>query len=125
MTAPMTMNRLIHAAVRRDLGRLSAALESFPAGDLARARDLERAFANLRDQLTHHHVGEDRWVWPMLAGTGVDRGLLEAMESEHAAMSQALADTGAAMTALARSGSAEDAAAAAASMARTADVVCR
>jgi hypothetical protein len=42
MTAPMTMNRLIHAAVRRDLDRLTAALASFPAGDQVRARDLER-----------------------------------------------------------------------------------
>ena len=125
MTEQNTMNRVIHAAVRRDLERLTDALQSLPAGDVSRARELQRAFANLRDQLTHHHEGEDRWVWPMLAGKGVDRGLLETMESEHAAMSRALADTDAAMSALARSASAEDAAAARASMARTADVVGR
>jgi hypothetical protein len=55
MTEPMTMNRLIHAAVRRDLDRLSAALERLPDGDRARAADLERAYANLRRELTHHH----------------------------------------------------------------------
>ena len=38
MTEPLTMNRLIHGAVRRDLDRLSAALDSFPDGDLACAR---------------------------------------------------------------------------------------
>ena len=61
------MNRLIHAAVRRDLDRLSAALQTFPDGDPARARDLDRAFVNLRRELTHHHEGEDTHIWPMLA----------------------------------------------------------
>src|SRR3954471_16240983 len=102
MTAPpMSMNQLIHAAVRRDLRRMAAALESMPAGDVDRARGLGRAFANLRQQLTVHHEGEDRWIWPMLADKGVDRGLLDAMESEHAAMSRALAEADAAMIALA------------------------
>ena len=49
MTEPqLTMNRLIHAAVRRDLERLSTALQGFRDGDSARARDLDRAFVNLR-----------------------------------------------------------------------------
>jgi len=59
----------------------------------------------------------------MLATVGVDRGLLDAMESEHAAMAAALAETGTAMTAVAASGSAADAAAARASVVRTREVV--
>jgi hemerythrin-like domain-containing protein len=123
MTEPMTMNRLIHAAVRRDLDRLSAALERLSDGDRARAEQLERAYANLRRELTHHHEGEDTWIWPMLAKAGIDPDLLAAMESEHAAMSRALAETGTAMTTLAGSGSAADAAAARESVVRTQSVV--
>jgi hemerythrin-like domain-containing protein len=119
----MTMNRLIHAAVRRDLERLDAALADAADGDSSRARDLQRAFANLRNELTHHHESEDRWIWPMLAGVGVDRDLLATMEAEHQAMSAALAETAAAMDRFAASGSATDAASARDSVARTQAVV--
>src|SRR5690606_1185475 len=125
MTAPtdMTMNRVIHAAVRRDLDRLARALDRLADGDRARAADLQRAFAHLRLELTQHHQGEDSYIWPMLAGAGVDPELLAAMESEHHTMSDALADTDAAMARLATSGSAADATAARASVARTREVV--
>jgi hemerythrin-like domain-containing protein len=124
MTAPpMTMNRLIHAAVRRDLERLSAALGDMRDDDRSRAQALERVFANLRRELTHHHEGEDTHIWPMLATAGVDPELLDAMEGEHHAMADALAETAAAMERVARSGSAADAAAARASVVRTQAVV--
>src|SRR5688572_20959351 len=124
MTAPqLTMNRLVHAAVRRDLERLSTALQGFRDGDMSRARDLDRAFVNLRRELTHHHEGEDTHIWPMLEQVGVDRGLLHDMESEHHAMADALSETGAAMTALATSGTAAAAETARASVVRTREVV--
>ena len=109
MTAPMTMNRLIHAAVRRDLERLRTALAAAPDGDRGRAFALERAYANLHRQLTHHHEGEDTHVWPMLAEVGVGQELLGAMQEEHHAMADALAETAAAMRAYAGSGTAADA----------------
>ncbi|SFF72002.1 hemerythrin domain-containing protein [Blastococcus tunisiensis] len=120
---PLTMNRVIHAAVRRDLERLSTALGRMQDGDRDRARALERAFANLRTELTHHHEGEDTHIWPMLARVGVDGALLEAMEGEHHAMADALAVTSLDMATVARSGSAADAAAARASIERTRLVV--
>jgi hypothetical protein len=123
MNEQLTMNRLVHAAARRDFDRLSAALDTFPAGDRARARDLDRAFVNLRRELTHHHEGEDTHIWPMLANAGVDSGLLSDMESEHQAMAEALSETGATMTSLALSGSGADAVAARASVVRTQAVV--
>jgi hemerythrin-like domain-containing protein len=123
MNEQLTMNRLIHAAVRRDLDRLSGALEAFPDGDKARAHALDRAFVNLRRELTHHHEGEDAHIWPMLADAGVDGRLLSDMEAEHHAMAEALSQTGAAMTSLALSGSGADAAAARASVVRTQAVV--
>jgi Hemerythrin HHE cation binding domain len=125
MDAPMTMNRVIHGAVRRDLDRLATALGQLRDGDRARAAGLARAFANLRRELTHHHEAEDTLVWPAMAGLGVEPDLLAAMESEHAAMSRALADTDGAMSALARTGSADDAATAQASLLHTRDVVDR
>ena len=42
--ATMSMNKVIHGAVRRDLDRFAGALESFPAGDSARAAQLGRAW---------------------------------------------------------------------------------
>jgi hemerythrin-like domain-containing protein len=123
MTEPLTMNRLIHGAVRRDLDRLSAALDSFPDGDVSRARELDRAFVNLRRELTRHHEGEDTHIWPMLALQGVEPALLHDMESEHHAMAESLSETGAAMTALATSGSGAAAATARASVVRTQAVV--
>lgn len=123
MTAPMTMNRVIHAAVRRDLQRLSGALDHWQDGDRARGGELERAFGNLRAELTHHHEGEDTHIWPMLAGVGVDPALLEAMHAEHEAMAQALAETSASLSALAASGTSQAAAEARTSVARTTDVV--
>src|SRR5215218_692194 len=103
MTAPMTMNRVIHAAVRRDLDRFATALSSFPAGDHTRARDLARAYTYLREELTRHHEGEDTHIFPMLATIGAERDLLEAMEAEHSDMAAALADTDRTITTLAAS----------------------
>ena len=123
MSEQLTMNRVIHAAVRRDLDRLERALGSMADGDRTRARALERAYRNLHDELHHHHVGEDTHIWPMLASVGVDQQLLDTMESEHQAMAQALSETGGSMAAVAGSGSATDAAAARESLLRTRDVV--
>ena len=41
----MTMNRVIHGAVRRDLARLEAALAVAPDGDRERAGALRDAYA--------------------------------------------------------------------------------
>ena len=108
----LTMNRVIHAAVRRDLRRPTAALEAFPAGDRARAADLDRAWRNLVAELTHHHEQEDRLIWPVLGRLGVEADLLATMESEHATMHAALDDATAATARLAGTASAEDAGAA-------------
>ncbi|MGN6574055.1 MAG: hemerythrin domain-containing protein [Nocardioides sp.] len=123
MDESMTMNRVIHAAVRRDLGRLEAALAAVRDGDRDRARDLDRAFGYLHGELVRHHQGEDTHVFPMFAGFGVDPALLEAMESEHEAMAQALADTKAAMASYAGSGARSDADAARVSVQHTREVV--
>ena len=123
MAGQMTMNRVIHGAVRRDLQRLSTALDDWQDGDRARGGELERAFAHLRKELTHHHEGEDTHIWPMLASVGVDPALLATMEDEHEAMAEALTATAAALRTLATTGSTADAVGASASVGRTQEIV--
>ena len=102
------MNRVIHGAVRRDLRRLEDALASAADGDRDRAGQLQRAFAFLRDQLVHHHQGEDEHVFPALQRLGVDTTLIGTMEQEHEAMASALQDADKAMADYAATGSAAD-----------------
>jgi hemerythrin-like domain-containing protein len=125
LPAEMTMNRVIHGAVRRDLGRLDAALARVRPGtsDRQRAADLRRCYAHLHDQLHHHHRTEDELVFPALERLGVDTGLLRAMDSEHEAMAAGLTETATAMRRYAETGSADEAAAARASLERTRAVV--
>jgi hemerythrin-like domain-containing protein len=123
MAKTMTMNRVIHHAVLRDLARLESALGAARDGDVARAGQLERAYANLQLELTHHHEGEDAFVFPFLADHGAAPDLLKAMDDEHHAMADGLAETHTAMAAYAASGSASDAEAARASVARTRAVI--
>lgn len=118
----MSMNRLIHAAVRRDLARLDAALADLPAGDATRAQELVTAYAYLQRELTRHHEGEDTHIWPMLAGLGVDATVLEAMETEHQAMAAGLVGTQQALATLAGAPTVENTAAARASVAELTEV---
>ena len=87
----MTMNRVTHAAVRRDLARLQSALDAAPDGDRARARQLGVAYANLPRELKHHHVGEDSHVFPFVASVEETSELVLVMEAEHEAIADALA----------------------------------
>lgn len=103
------MNRVIHAAVRRDLARFESALAAAPDGDRARARQLQVAYAQLHEQLKHHHEGEDTHVFPFLARVDGATELVEVMETEHQAMADALAGARTAMDTYGSTGSAGDA----------------
>ena len=120
--AEMSMNKAIHGAVRRDLTRFLAALETFPDGDHARAGQLAGAWANFDDQLTHHHEGEHEIAWPALAAVGAPQELLATMDAEHDVMAAALAASRTAMEKLASSASTKDARAAKAAVAELQDV---
>ena len=117
------MNRAIHAAVRRDLDRLEAALRVLADGDRDRVTELLRAWQNLHDELAEHHEKEDELIWPVLLELGVDPTLLEEMETEHGAMRDALEETAGHMSALGSSASAADALRAADSVVATRQVV--
>ena len=91
--ATMSMNQIIHAAVRRDVTRTEQALRALRDGDRERARQVQRAWQHLVKELTHHHEAEDALAWPFLLSRGVDPDLMAAMESEHGAMKEALASS--------------------------------
>src|SRR3954452_12670216 len=112
----MSMNKVIHGAFRRDLGRVIAALGKFTPGDRARAHQLGRAWGNFADQLTFHHEGEHEIAWPALQSIGVTRQVIETMDAEHDTMAAALTETRKAMETLTQTASGAAAEAALAAM---------
>ena len=100
--AEMSMNKAIHGAFRRDLGRFTRALESFKPGDADRSARLAAAWTQLDDQFTRHHTGEHEIAWPALTAVGVSPELLATFDNEHDAMAAALTETNKAFTGLER-----------------------
>jgi hemerythrin-like domain-containing protein len=96
----MSMNKVIHGAIRRDLERFTGALTTLRPGDTDRAGRLGRAWANFDDELTHHHEGEHEIAWPALEQVGVTRETIAQMDAEHEVMASALAEARSAMKAL-------------------------
>jgi hemerythrin superfamily protein len=123
MTDALSMNQIIHAAVRRDVDRTERALRALADGDSPRARQIQVAWRNLVRELTHHHEAEDEYLWPFLLGRGVDADLLEQMESEHGAMKAALASSTAAIDSVVARPTAAEAGAAADEVARAGEVI--
>ncbi|MEZ5185495.1 MAG: hemerythrin domain-containing protein [Candidatus Nanopelagicales bacterium] len=76
------LNTVIHDSLRRDLGRLGAAV-STPMTDERRTVLCSHATWVL-DVLHHHHVGEDEGVWPLVLSKRPDlQPLMDQMETEH------------------------------------------
>jgi hemerythrin-like domain-containing protein len=116
-TMTMSMNKVIHCAVRRDLRRFRTALDSFHDGDRARATALHTAWVNFDQQLTEHHEGEHEIAWPALKAIGVSDESIATFDQEHEAMAAALKAAGTAMDTLAQTATATDAQAASTAMA--------
>ncbi len=72
----MSMNRVIHGAVRRDLDRFTNALSTLDGGDKRRVEQLLTAWANFREQLTRHHSSEQRIAWPARRKAGISDDLI-------------------------------------------------
>src|SRR3954452_15424471 len=89
----MSMNTVIHRALRRDLQRFVDALGAFRDGDRTRATQLGKAWDNFDAQLTDHHEGEHAIAWPAMESIGVSKELLSVFDEEHDRMAQALART--------------------------------
>jgi len=123
MTAHLSMNTVIHAAVRRDLARFTTALAAFPIGSTQRAADLNRAWQNLDHQLHHDHEGEETIFWPALRAVGADESLVSDLDGEHRQMADAMASVRTAMAALATDPEAANLAAAKSAFSELSDVV--
>ena len=115
-TPPMSMNKVIHCAVRRDLDRFRRALDSFSDGDRGRAAALHRAWENFDAQLTEHHEGEHEIAWPAMKAIGIPAPTIDTFDAEHSAMAADLATARAAMGRLRETASRSDADAAAVAM---------
>src|SRR3954465_7406702 len=115
---PMSMNKTIHCAVRRDLDRFRRALDAFTDGDRERAAALHRAWLNFDAQLTEHHQGEHEIAWPALQAIGITEPMIASFDAEHEQMAADLATTRARMSTLRRTASRADADLAAVAMKR-------
>src|SRR5919107_1817035 len=100
MAKHLTMNTVIHAAVRRDLRRFAAALDTFPVGSKDRAIALSRAWQHLDGQLYHHHHSEETIFWPALREVGADESLVTDLGGEHDRMAEAMKNTSVAVAEL-------------------------
>jgi hemerythrin-like domain-containing protein len=105
--AEMSMNRLTHGAVRRDLDRFAEALSTLGADGERRVEQVSTAWANFQHQLTRHHQSEHRIAWPALRKAGLSDGLLTQFDAEHERMTAALESAGEAMSSLRGTPSAE------------------
>jgi hypothetical protein len=95
----MSMNRVIHGAVRRDLDRFTEALGT-PSDGVRRLDHVSTAWANFQDQLHRHHSSEHRIAWPALHNAGISDDLLAKFDAEHERMAAALESAGEAMGSL-------------------------
>ncbi|NLX00314.1 MAG: hemerythrin domain-containing protein [Actinomycetales bacterium] len=93
----MSMNQIIHSAVRRDFARLEDALGRADATAPDRAEAVAHAYDHLASQLHHHHVTEEKHVLPALTALGVPAEVTGHVASEHADMVRALAAADSAM----------------------------
>jgi hemerythrin-like domain-containing protein len=98
--AEMSMNRVVHAAFRRDLARFENALATLADGDIRRAQQLATAWANFNRQLTIHHKSEHAIAFPALRKAGISDELTTKWDGEHETMAAALGTADNAMQAL-------------------------
>lgn len=87
--------RALHAALRRDSGRLERAAERFEAQDEKAYDALLLGWECFSSSLHHHHMIEDTHIWPLLrqkrADSPDDVAVLDAMEDEHSRIDPAIA----------------------------------
>nr|WP_239476623.1 hemerythrin domain-containing protein [Nocardia arizonensis] len=87
----------MHFALRRDIADLISAAALTPPADTGAWRALADYWALFAELLHHHHAVEDEHYWPALSiavadrGTDADRGVIAAMEREHAEIGPAVA----------------------------------
>lgn len=82
---------VVHDSIRRQFGQAPALVRGVPGGDTARAAVVADHLDLLGAFLHHHHVSEDRLLWPVLESR-VPAGLaptVERMERQHEGIAEA------------------------------------
>jgi Hemerythrin HHE cation binding domain len=86
--ADLTVMIAAHDAFRRDLVSLARAAAAADRAEPQRREQVGRGWEVFKRQLHFHHTGEDRHIWPRLAGRLANSenamSTLAAMEAEHA-----------------------------------------
>ena len=93
-----TIMYVVHDAFRRDLRRLTAAVEAGRTADPA----VRAGWATFKNQLHVHHTAEDTSLWPPLRHKVTrpgDVAVLDAMEAEHARIDPLLSQVDASLAA--------------------------
>jgi hypothetical protein len=83
------MNKIIHAAFRRDLARVDDALALFPYSPQP-AAELTTTWDHFCYQLHRHHQDEETFFWPAFTALGVDPSTVAELHGEHDVMVAAL-----------------------------------
>ena len=83
--ADTTMMGIVHDALRRDLGRATAAMSSEPSPPDRQRVAIAVHVRWLMDFLHSHHVGEDQGLWPLVRAHNPQAGdMLDQMDADHA-----------------------------------------
>jgi hypothetical protein len=91
------MNRLFHAALRRDLARTVDTLTAAKTRSPRQRQALAEHLGLVLDLLHHHHTSEDEGLWPLVRRRAPDLAAeLDMMEAEHASVAGAIESTRAA-----------------------------
>ena len=95
--ADTNMMRIVHQALRRDLGRAQSALNRNPAPSRTQLIAIVRHVEWMMSFLHAHHQSEDEGLYPLVRERAPSAGeLLDAMDAEHRAVAKAIADVEAA-----------------------------
>lgn len=90
--ADTTMMRIVHDALRRDLGRARSALGSDPLPDALQRAAIASHLRWMMEFLHAHHRSEDEGLYPLVLERDPDaRELLDAMAQDHRAVAVAAA----------------------------------
>ena len=108
----ISLNRVFHAALLRDLTRLSDLLEDERAGNRSFARAVGRLWDLFDRELARHRSLERTVVWPALTELDLTPERAEEIEARHEAVAAPLAQAGRSVDAYRRTRTAEAAEAA-------------
>ena len=87
-----SMNTNMHAAFKREIGRIKAGLASVDLSDEAARTGLANRYTFFSETLHHHHEGEDTYLFERVKpkATPAQVAVLDQMEVEHAEMLEVL-----------------------------------